>query len=150
MSLTLVERTPLTVIGLQISTLPMSPDIPALWPRFVARMDELTDAAEPGVSYGIMQGGAQQLDYMAALSVTAAQVLPPGMTRRVLPGGTYARFSYPLSGLAAGFAEIYERLLPASGWVQRPGPCFERYDENFCPDRPESAVEIWLPVAPRA
>lgn len=147
----IVERSALIVVGLQIRTLPMSPDIPALWPRFVARIPEIADVAEARVSYGVMQPtpDMSQLDYMAAVSVTGAESLPPGMTRLVLPAGTYARFSYPLSGLGAGFGEIFERLLPASDWVQRPGPSFERYGEDFCPDEPGSPVEIWLPVAPR-
>jgi AraC family transcriptional regulator len=150
MTFQLVDRPAVTVVGLQIRTLPMSPDIPALWPRFVARMGEIGEPAETGVTYGIMQSVPGALEYTAAVAVASAAAVPPGMTVLTLPAGTYARFSYPLSGLAAGFAEIYERLLPASGHVQRPGPSFERYGADFCPDEPGSPVEIWLPVAPRA
>lgn len=153
MKLEIVERPALTVVGLQIRTVPMSPDIAALWPRFVARIPEIDHLAEPRVTYGVMQAageGMQHLDYLAGVPVTAAAAVPAGMTQLVLTAGTYARFGYPLSGLGAGFGEIFERLLPASAWVQRPGPLFERYGADFCPDRPDSLVEIWLPVAPRS
>ncbi|RYE80549.1 MAG: AraC family transcriptional regulator [Hyphomicrobiales bacterium] len=150
MTLNIVERPAATVVGLQIRTLPMSPDIPALWPRFVARIGEIANPAETAVTYGVMQSREGGLDYLAAIAVTSADAVPPGMTVQILPAGAYACFSYPLSGLAAGFAEIHERLLPASGHVQRPGPSFERYGADFCPDDPASLVEIWLPVAPKA
>ena len=153
MKLEIVERPAVTVVGLRIRTVPMSPDIPALWPRFVRRIPEIGHVAEAGVTYGVMvagEDGMRHLDYLAGVSVTSADEVPAGMTRLVLPAGSHARFSYPLSGLAAGFGEIFERLLPASAWVQRPGPSFERYGADFCPDRPDSPVEIWLPVAPRS
>jgi AraC family transcriptional regulator len=153
MSLHIVERPAMTVVGLQIRTAPMSPDIPALWPRFMARLSEIAQPAEPGATYGVMQdlrGGKVAMDYMAAVAVKSPCDIPDGMTSLDLPAGTYARFSYPFSGLAAGFGEIFERLMPASDWVQRTGPYFERYGEDFCPDEPASPVEIWLPVKPKA
>ena len=148
MTLNIIDRPAVTVVGLQIRTRPMSPDIPALWPRFVGRMHEIPEAAEPGVTYGVMQGMQDQLDYAATVAVTSAGTVPEGMTSLVLPAGPYAVFSYPLSGLAAGFGEIFGRLLPESGVALRPGPYFERYGEAFCPDDPASLVEIHLPVAP--
>lgn len=152
MTLHLVQRPETTVVGLQIHTKPMSPEIPALWPRFVARIPEIEHGAEPKVTYGVMGpgGGMDALDYMAAVSVLGDGPLPEGMTRLVLPAGTYARFSYPLSKLGEGFGEIFQRALPQSAYVQKAAPYFERYDEAFCPDDPDSAVEIWLPVEPRA
>jgi AraC family transcriptional regulator len=150
--LKIVDRPDVTVVGLQIRTTPMSPDIPALWPRFVARIPEIAHTTEARVSYGVMRpvdGGVSQLDYLAGVAVSAPEPIPAGMTSLVLPAGRYAVFSYPLSGLGAGFSEIFERLLPQSDFVQRPGPQFERYGEAFHPDEPESPVEIYLPVAPK-
>jgi AraC family transcriptional regulator len=72
------------------------------------------------------------------------------MVRKTLPAGKYAVFGYPLSGLAQGFCEIFEQLLPASAYVQAQGPCFERYDEAFDPGNPESIVQIFLPVSARS
>jgi AraC family transcriptional regulator len=149
MTVKIVERPALTVVGLRILTKPMSPEIPALWPEFVPRIEEIADAVEPNVSYGVMRHGAA-LEYMAAVSVSGTGPVPAGMHSLELPAGKYAVFRYPLSGLAKGFADIFDRLMPASGYVQSAGlPFFERYDENFDPGKPDSAVEIYLPVRPR-
>jgi AraC family transcriptional regulator len=145
-----VERPAQTVVGLQIRTKPMSPEIPALWPKFVARIDEIANSAEPRVSYGVMQHEAGTLEYAAAVSVTSSAQIPAGMTAITLPAGTYAEFSYPISGLGKGFGEIHNQAIPASKYRQAPGPFFERYDEKFDPRDPQSAVAIYIPVVPKA
>jgi AraC family transcriptional regulator len=150
MSLKTVDRPALTVVGLQIRTKPMSPEIPALWPKFVARIAEIPNPAEPRVSYGVMRYDAGNLDYAAAISVTRATDVPAGMVRIELPAATYAVFSYPLSGLGKGFAEINGKLLPQSAWEPVHGVFFERYDEKFDPANPQSAVGIFIPVRPKA
>ena len=144
-----LERTAITVVGMPIRTKPMSPDIPALWPKFVARIPEIENSSEPRVSYGVMRHGGgdmEDLHYMAAVSVSNASRIPAGMESHTIPAGTYAVFRYPLSGLARGFGEIFGKLLPSSGYVQAPGPYFERYDEAFDPGNPNSEVEIQIPV----
>lgn len=150
MTLKTVDRPAQTLVGLQIRTKPMSPEIPALWPKFVARIDEIPDPAEPRVSYGVMRYDGGALEYAAAVSVTAAGRVPAGMTAIHVPAGTYAVFSYPLSGLGRGFAEINDRLLPASGYAPVDAPFFERYDERFDPTNPQSAVGIYIPVRVKA
>jgi len=149
MTIQIVERPAMLLAGMSIETKPMSPDIPALWPKFVARIDELENLLEPRVSYGVMRhepGTMDVLHYMAAVSVSALNRFPPGITALALPAGRYASFRYPLSGLAKGFCEIFERLLPESGLAQAPGPYFERYDEDFDPADSNSLVEICMPV----
>jgi AraC family transcriptional regulator len=151
MSLKIVERAAFTVVGMEIVTRPKSPDIPNLWPRFIARIDEIPELCEPRVSYGVMWNGDSMdvLHYLAAVSVAKRVLVPKGMTLLTLPAGTYASFSYPLSGLAKGFGEIFGRLLPESGHTQALAPFFERYDEAFDPANPRSAVEICMPIRKR-
>jgi AraC family transcriptional regulator len=147
-----LERPALTVMGLAIQTRPRSVEIPALWPKFVARIPEIPDLSEPRVSYGVMQlrpGAAAPLFYMAAVPVSSDDRVPSGMESLVLAAGTYAVFRYPLSGLGEGFGEIFNRLLPSSDYQQAAGPYFERYDEAFDPADPGSMVEIYLPVRER-
>jgi AraC family transcriptional regulator len=151
MTIKILERPALNVVGLAIRTRPMSPEIQALWPKFVARIDEIAGPAEPRVSYGVMRMEGDTLYYMAAVSVSAAGALPEGMEGQVIPAGAYASFSYPLSGLGKGFGEIYNQLLPSSGYAQIPGqPLFERYDEAFDPGNPGSLVQICIPVRRKA
>jgi AraC family transcriptional regulator len=147
-----LERPALTVVGMAIQTQPRSAEIPALWPKFVARMAEIQDLGEPQVSYGVMQyhaGAPAPLFYMAGVSVSSDDRVPSGMESLVLAAGTYAVFRYPLSGLGKGFGEIFNRLLPSSDYQQAAGPYFERYDEAFDPGNAASLVEIYLPVRER-
>ena len=148
-----LERPALTVVGMAIHTRPMSAEIPALWPQFVARIAEIRNILEPQVSYGVMQydrGAPAPLCYMAAVSVSTDDQVPPGMESRVLAAGTYAAFRYPLAELGRGFAEIFDHLLPSSEFEQAAGAYFERYDEAFDPGNPRSMVDIYLPVRERA
>ncbi|MEO8064561.1 MAG: GyrI-like domain-containing protein [Pseudomonadota bacterium] len=153
MTLKIVERPAQIMVGLQIRTTPMSPEIPALWPKFVPRIDEIANSNEARVSYGVMRheaGPPRVLHYAAAVSVSAAGPIPAGMESLTLPAGMYALFSYPLSGLSKGFQEIFERLLPSSGYAQLPGqPFFERYGAAFDAGNPASQVEIYVPVRRR-
>ncbi|HUQ10120.1 MAG TPA: GyrI-like domain-containing protein [Steroidobacteraceae bacterium] len=151
MTIKILERPALDVVGMAIRTRPMSPEIPALWPKFVARIDEIQGLAEPRVSYGVMRMQGDSLHYMAAVSVSGSGSVPEGMETSRLPAGTYASFSYPLSALGKGFGEIYDELLPSSGYAQIPGqPLYERYDEAFDPGNPHSMVHIGIPVRRKA
>jgi AraC family transcriptional regulator len=148
MTLKIEERPALTVVGMEIVTQPKSAEIPGLWPKFVARIGDIQNPREALVSYGVMWHGESMhvMHYMAAVSVAKPGRVPGGMTLMILPAGKYASFRYPLSGLAEGFCEISNRLLPSSGYGQAPGPFFERYDEAFDPRNPGSLVEICLPI----
>lgn len=148
MTMNILERPAVTMVGMAIRTKPMSAEIPALWPRFVARIGEIAQPAEDRVTYGVMRHEPPDaLYYLAAIAVRSADKVPSGMESLVLPASTYATFRYPLSDLGRGFGEIFNEWLPSSGYVQLPGqPLFERYDEAFCPEKPESLVEIGIPV----
>jgi AraC family transcriptional regulator len=140
------------VVGMKIQTQPMSPDIPALWPRFVPRIAEIQNLSEPRVSYGVMwqaEGSMSILNYMAAVAVAAQQRIAQGMVCLAIPAGTFASFRYPLAGLAKGFGEIFNRWLPSSDYDPSPGIYFERYDEAFDPGDPNSLVEICIRVQRR-
>lgn len=149
----IVTRSRLEVVGMQISTTPMSPEIPALWPRFVDRMPEIEPILEPQVSYGVMQmlpGDPERLNYLAAVSVPSAVSVPEGMTAQTLPAGQYAVFEFALSDIGSAFGFIFGTWLPSSGFMQAESPLFERYNENFDPGNPKSLVEAHIPVRTRA
>ena len=148
----IVTHPPLQVVGLQITTTPMSPEIPALWPRFMDRVPELEPLLEPQVSYGVMQmvpGEPVRLIYQAAVSVPSAGKVPDGMTAQTLPGGLHAVFEFPLSDMGASFGFILGTWLPASGYEQAASPLYERYNEHFNPENPKSLVEAHIPIRPR-
>jgi len=143
------QRMPaMTIVGLNIRTKPMAPEIPALWPKFVARIPEIDNPAEPGVAYGVMRPLPDALLYMAGVSVSKPGRIPVDMESVAITAGTYAVFSYPISQLGKGFGEIYQKLLPASGLRLLAGPSLERYGEDFSPHDPNAPVSILIPVNP--
>jgi len=137
----------MTIVGLNIRTKPMAPEIPALWPRFVDRIPEIENPAEKNVAYGVMRPLPDALLYMAGIAVSKLGRIPDGMESVAIPAGTYAVFSYPISQLGQGFGEIYNKLLPASGLRVVPGPSLEHYGADFKPHDPNAPVGIWIPVS---
>jgi len=152
MDAVLTTRPATTIAGLRIRTAPMSPEIPALWPRFVPRIEEIGHRLVPGETYGVMSPAGPdmtQLDYLAGVAVGDASALPDGVTSCVLPAATYAVFRVPFAQIGPSYDEIFRRWLPASAFVQADGPLYERYDADFRPDRPDSLVDIGVPVRTR-
>lgn len=147
----IVDRAAFVVVGLRIVTRPMSPEIPALWPRFMARAHEIGGVLESRVTYGVMQmddGGG--LVYLAGMSVAdAAAPVPDGMSAIALPAATYAAFAFPFTEIAAAFDAIFGTWLPTSGRAQAASPMFERYGEAFDPAVPSSPMEVFVPVRAR-
>lgn len=149
MAIEIVQRPGFIAVGMSIRTKPLSAEIPALWPKFVARLAEIRGRTEPEVTYGVMRHDPPDaLFYMAAVAVAAAAGIPRGMESHEVPAGTFARFRYPLARLGEGFGEIFDQLLPSSGYTQAPGFLLERYGESFDPGDANSLVEILIPVRP--
>ena len=150
----IIQKPGFTVVGLSVTTRPLSSDIPALWGMFGPRIDEVVAIAESDVSYGLMENFdtlQHTLDYMAAVSVTSTDgSVPSGMTARTLETATYAVFEAKLRTLGDVFGQIFNEWLPSASFEQVRAPYFERYDESFDPSNAESKVEIYLPVQPRS
>ena len=143
----LMARPAFTVVGLLLHTRAMSPEIPALWDRFIPRIGEIGHLAEPHVSYGLMghfDQDAGTMDYMAGCAVVQDGPLPAGMTRWDVPANTYAVIETTLPGIGEAFDYIYNTWLPSSGYRQVEAPYFECYGEAFSPDNP--VLEIYIPV----
>lgn len=148
-----VTKPAFTVVGLAIHTKPMTMEIPNLWQQFGPRMDEIQHAAEPGVSYGLMDNFNHEigeLDYMAGSPVKQLINLPAGMTHWDIPANSYVVFEATLPTLGQTFDYIYNTWFPASAYQQTAGPYFERYGETFNPDDPNSKVSIYIPVEKKA
>ncbi len=144
-----VTKPAFTVVGMQIRTRPMAPEIPALWGQFAPRIAEVQQMAEPDVSYGLMgryDENMSSFDYMAGVSAKSVGALPPGMITWEVPALTYAVFDTPLSTVGATFGYIYNQWLATSGYQQTVPFTFERYGETFNPEDPNSTMSIYIPV----
>ena len=148
----IVSHARFAVLGMQITTKPMSPEIPALWSRFVLREPEIRKVVEPDVTYGVMQSQLAQpdeLSYLAGLPVEDQPgSVPAGMTVVEIPAGEYAVFEFPLSDIGPAFGFIHNVWLPSSGYVIARSPMFERYGKDFDPSVPSSRMEVHIPVVP--
>ncbi len=146
----LITKPAFTVVGLRLHTKPQSPEIPALWDRFVPRMEEIRHGAEPHASYGIMTHNTEmtELTYMAGNAVTQVDELPAGMSRWDIPANTYAVFEATLTTIGQVFGYIHNTWLPTADYQQVDAPYFERYGEDFSPDHP--VLSIYIPVAKKA
>lgn len=151
---TLVTHTPRVVVGLPIVTQPMSPEIPALWSRFLQRAQDISPVLEPGVAYGVIQmnvGAGGELSYLAGLPVACpAGPAPAGMAAVTLAAGLYAVFEFAVSETGAAFDFILNTWLPSSGYAQAASPLFERYGEDFDPNQPSSRMEVHVPLMARS
>ena len=150
----IVTHTPRVIVGMQIITKPMSPEIPELWSRFVQREHEISVVLEPSATYGVMQmeaGAASGLRYLAGLSVSdQAASVPAGMIAVTVPAGQYAVFEFPLSEIGSAFDFMFNSWLPSSGYAQTGSPMFERYGEDFDPTVPSSRMEAHIPIVASA
>ena len=148
----IVQQSALRLVGLQIRTRPMSPEIPALWPPFVARIPEIAQVLEPRVTYGAMQSPADAPDtlvYLAAVPVAAGAPVPTGMSALDVPAGAYAVFEFAFKDIDSVYPFIFETWLPASSFTQAATPLLERYGADFNPANPASPMQVRVPVRPR-
>ena len=149
----IVPQPALRLVGLQIRTRPMAREIPALWPRFVARLPEIAPVLEPRVTYGAMRVPADAPDallYLAAVPADAAAPVPEGMTALDVPAGDHAVFEFAFKDIGSVYPFIFQTWLPASGLVQAATPLLERYGADFNPANPMSPMQVRVPVRPRA
>jgi AraC family transcriptional regulator len=143
----IVRQPALRLVGLQIRTRPMSPEIPALWPRFVARLPGIAGIAEPGVTYGAMRSEPRDvLVYLAAVPVAADAPVPDGMAAWDIAAGEQAVFEFPFGDIGQAYPFIFGTWLPGSGRVQDARPLLERYGADFCPDQPASHMQVRVPL----
>jgi len=147
----IVLQPAIRLVGLEIRTQPMSPEIPALWPRLVARLPEIAGVTEPGVTFGAMRNESDQvLVYLAAVPVAVDSPIPAGMTAWDVPAGLHAVFEFPFGDIGRAYPFIFGTWLPGSLHQQDARPVLERYGAAFCPDQPDSPMQVRVPLRPRA
>ena len=135
-------------------------DGPAVWRRFRPFADRIPNRVGShtlGLNE-VVDMEAGELIYAPAVEVSAIGDLPdelfgPGkLFSRVLEGGRFAVFAFPLAGgdIGADFRRAYDFIY--GEWAQQNGAClgawydFEVYDERFDPATLSGEAEIWVPV----
>jgi AraC family transcriptional regulator len=129
-------------------------NIPQLWSKLVGALPF------PGqdigwVTYGVEWGADRaegSFNYMACVGVNGDATLPAGFIEKRIEAATYAVFRITLNGgvlqpqVKTAMARIWTELFPASGFRLAARPDFERYGEDFEPNRAGSVIDFYLPV----
>jgi AraC family transcriptional regulator len=128
-----------------------------LWGQFGCRAEEVPSRVGREM-YGVIYGRPDserkhpdELQYIAAVQVSAADKIPPGMVARTIPAATYAVFLHrgPIQGIASTVREIYRIWLPQSGYRHSAVADIELYDQRFDCTSPSSEMEYWISVIPK-
>lgn len=161
----IVDKPPLSVAGLETTFIhALSPAasnvevIGPLWERLIPRVNEI-ERRVGGEMYGVIyarpaaeRAHCDELVYVAGVAVSDAGKLPDGMTSRTVPSGRFAVFVHrgPIQGIRETVSEIYRVWLPQSGYEHAGIADVELYDHRFCLDSPDSEMEYWVSVRPKA
>ena len=160
----IVESPAMTFVGLEVSfNHGLSKDSTAaqvigpLWGQFGCRAEEVANRVGRemhGVIYGRPETERKhpdELQYIAAVQVSAADKLPPNMVARTIPAATYAVFLHrgPIQGITNTVREIYREWIPQSGYQHAEIADIELYDSRFDCESPTSEMEYWISVVPK-
>jgi predicted transcriptional regulator YdeE len=146
---TTVFRDAFTIIGVSARGNPREIDYKALWARrFMPREAELNlisiEAGHYGASFTTDERGV--IEHIAAMVVNPNAQVPEGMTKREIPGGSYAVFDCTMAIITQTYGYIYGQWAKnATPPVDETRPDFEFYPSGSSDD-PDSPLEIWVPV----
>lgn len=157
----IVEKPALTIVGLETPFIHgLSPETNAaqvigpLWETFCHRTNEVSGRIGKE-SYGIIYGRSEQershpheLQYIAGVAVSPTHAVPPGLSRRDIPAGTFAVFLHrgPIHKISDTCFQIYRVWLPQSAWEHANIADVELYDERFDCESESSEMEYWISV----
>ncbi|MFP4004377.1 MAG: helix-turn-helix domain-containing protein [Alphaproteobacteria bacterium] len=148
------EEGPLLLAGIrEFRTPEQRAGIPDQWRRLNGMCPVPGQTADKG--YGLCFTAEEEqngFDYMAAVPVSRADEIPPGLSVVRIPRQHYAVFSHDdhVATIAATCAAIFSDWLPGSGKRVAPGPVavIEHYPESFNPKTGRGGIELWVPLAP--
>jgi len=135
-----------TVVGLEYFGKNQKGEIPALWPVFNEREEEVQYKLPHG-SYGVCSD--MDIDgnfsYVACVKVSEVGEIPNGMVVKTVPTGKYACFTFTedLSKLQAFYENIHGVWMQELGYERDMRPDYEHYDERFMKN---GEFDIYIPI----
>lgn len=145
----------MTVAGLSEDYLfrgPMNPS--AQWQQLGPHLGNISGQKE-NVAYGICfdLDNGKGIEYLCGVEVsdnTEVSALPNNFVLKQLPSFTYAVFEHEghVSSIRKTCDAIWKEWIPESGY-KKPEEAdffFERYGEDFDPQKGKGDIEIWIPV----
>lgn len=161
----LLQKPALTFVGMEtpfISGLSKDTNasrlIPPLWDeKLIPRMNEIPNRVG-AAAYGVMyvkpkaqRSHPEELQYIAAVTVSSADKLPEGMVSRIVPATTYAVVLHrgPIRTIVDTCYQIYRVWLPQSAYEHSGIADIEVYDHRFKGNADDSELEYWISVKPK-
>ena len=127
-------------------------DIPALWERFLADIENIPSRVGKE-TYGVCcnPDGEGGFEYIAGVEISKLDELPERYRWVELQEQYYAVFAHrgSLDNLGQVFQAIWNDWLPNSDYESVDAPEFERYSADYNSQTLTGQLEIWLPVKPR-
>ena len=127
-------------------------DLHRLWSAFMPYKDNVPNRMEKN-AFGIYEsyeenGGDVYFSYICAVAVFNFDDIPEGMTSRVIPEQTYAKFTHkgPVANLSETLKYIWGSWLPKSKYEYVEKPDFELYPAGFDDSDPENVLYLHIPV----
>jgi predicted transcriptional regulator YdeE len=130
--------------------------ISSLWKRFNAEFHKIGNRPPSGKDwekYGITYSQNHEYCYLAAIRYMDNMLAPSSMVRKNIMPGRYACITHTgkLSSLKSTIYAIYKKLLPqrniSAESEEKAGLIhFEKYDNRFHWNRPDSLIEIYVPL----
>ncbi len=137
------------IVGLKGSYTPeTNVNIPALWERFMPRLDAIKHRTGD-LSFGLCNPSRlPEFDYYAAVQVDSLDDVPEGMHGFEVAEHRYAVFTHKgrLVNLRETVAYIWGTWIPGSVYTSPALPDFELYGEQFDPGSDDSELEIYIPI----
>jgi AraC family transcriptional regulator len=125
--------------------------IPLQWQRFASYIGNI-DGQIGRQAYGVCCNSdeTEKFDYISGVEVSSLTNLPGELRGVSISEQRYAVFSHrgPVSAISSTICAIWSKWLPESGHQVADSSFFEKYPENFNPDKDLTGAEIWLPVRP--
>ena len=146
----LLYKPAITLVGLPLMDGELSKRYDALWDQLAARYAEIPHA-DPDQGYGLHSLADDAYAYLAGLAVGRVDVIPEGMTARLLPANTYAVFVHNgrIAHLPQTVEQVFAAWLPSSSYQLAGDFYFEHYDDRFQPGSAESVISLYVPVSER-
>ncbi len=130
--------------------------ISRLWKRFNAEIHKIRNRPSSmgdWKKFGITYAQNDEYFYLAAIPHMDNMLAPLDMIRKDIAQGQYAHFTHVgrMSHLKSTIYTIYKKVLPERNLTPEPqGKAdvihFEKYDNRFHWNRPDSIIEIYVPI----
>lgn len=154
----IVDLDRLILVGLPIYGNPSEGGFGQAWHRFFPLSERIPHRVNPSVMYGVEFYGpefAQEHNWTYFPSTAVGELdiseIPDHLFAAVLPASRYVVFTAKggLEALPGAFRYAYDTWLPASEYEAAGMLDFERYDDRFHGNEPESEVDVYIPIRPR-